>query len=221
VTELALTAPRGVDELYLARHDEVSPARPLMPGDVLAGVGGSHAMIVAHPCSMRGSGGRLRPRVAVAPVSDYQRLPLSAWPSGHFNVFPLPELLPEPCAAKLLELSSATREELEAAERVATLSDYGVYVFQQRFVFCLTRVVVGLDRLEEVSGHLLAEAELEEEWVDELTGGSDSTARSAQRAAFQTFLNGELRASLQQPLHRSEVRRTVRAEIARRRASEA
>lgn len=219
MTELPLTAPRGVDELYLARHDEVCPARPLMPGDVLAGLCGSHAMIVAHPCSMRGSGGRLRARVAVAPVSAYERLPLSAWPSGHYNVFPLPELLREPCAAKLLELASATREELQAAKRVATLSDYGVYVLQQRFVFCMTRVVVGLDRLEEVSGHVLAEAELEEEWVDELTDDDDPSAMSEERAAFQTFLDGDLRASLQQPLRRSEVRRTVRAEIARRRVA--
>jgi len=216
VTELPLTAPRGVDELYLARHDEVSLARPLMPGDVLAGVCGAHGMIVAHPCAMRGGGGRLRPRVAVAPVIAYQRVPLLAWPNGHYNVFPLPDLLPEPCAAQLLELDSATREELHAAERVATLSDYGVYVLQQRFVFCITRVVVGLDRLEEVSGHVLAEAELEEEWVDELTDGDDPSAMSEERAAFQTFLDGELRASLQQPVRRSEVRRTVRAEIARR-----
>jgi hypothetical protein len=78
VTELPLTAPRGVDELYLARYDEVSPARPLLPGDVLAGVCGSHAMIVAHPCAMRGGGGRLRPRVAVAPVIAYERVPLRA-----------------------------------------------------------------------------------------------------------------------------------------------
>jgi hypothetical protein len=132
-------------------------------------------------------------------------------------VFPLPELLPEPCAAQLLELDSATREELHAAQRVATLSDYGVYVLQQRFVFCIARVVVGLDRLEEVSGHVLAEAELEEEWVDELTDGDDASAMSEERAAFQMFLDGELRASLKQPLRRSEVRRTVRAEITRRR----
>lgn len=176
-------------------------------------------MIVAHPCSMRGSGGHLRGRIAVAPVRPYERVPLRAWPRGHFNAFPLPELLDEPSAALLLELTSVTGGELEAAERIAVLTDYGIYVLQQRFVFSLTRVVVGLEQFEQTSAHVLAEAELEEEWVDTLASDCTPEAVAEQRGAFQTFVDSELRASLKEPARRSEVRRTVRAEIRRRHAS--
>lgn len=55
-----LDKPETDDDLYLARGEEVPPARPLMTGDVFAGItipGVSDepaaGMAVTHPCSMR------------------------------------------------------------------------------------------------------------------------------------------------------------------------
>lgn len=224
MTEVRLARPRSVEDLYLARHADVSPARPLLTGDVLADVdiGVPHhgyILLAAHPCSMRGVGGALRPRIGAVPVRRYQELPLDSWPSGHFNAFPLPELFDEPHAAQLLELGSAAREALASAHRVASLSDHGIYVLQQRFVHSLTRVVVGLDRLEGSSGHVLAEAELEEEWVEKMADLDDSASVARETGAFQDFLGQEARDDLKLHDRRSGVRRVVRQEIdARRRA---
>jgi hypothetical protein len=223
VAVLPLATPRSVDELYLARREDVSAARPLLTGDVLADVDigvehDGHIMIVAHPCSMRGAGGQLRPRVAAAPIRAHQELPLQEWATGHFNVFPLPELFDPPRAAVLLELGTAKREDLHGAERVACLSDHGLYVFQQRFVHSLTRVVVGTEHFEAATGHVLAEAELEEEWVDRLADLDQLDSIAEQVAAFQGYLSADMRNDLRVPDHRAGVRRAVRQEIAGRKS---
>jgi hypothetical protein len=217
---LPLATPRSVDDLYLARDEEVSPARPLLTGDVLANVdiGVEHDghIVVAHPCSMRGARGQLRPRIGAAPIRSYQDVRLEDWPSGHFNVFPLPELFDQAQAVRLLELGTARREDLVAAQRVACLSDYGVYLFQQRFVHSLTRVVVGIEQFEDATGHVLAEAELEEEWVERLAELDSAESIANQVAEFQDFLGADLRNDLKIPERRSGVRRAVRQEISSR-----
>lgn len=154
---LPLAQPRSAEDLYLARGEDVSPARPVLPGDVFADVDigvehDGHVLVVAHPCSMRGAGGRLRPRLAAAPIRNSQDIPFEIWPAGNYNVFPLRELFERAKAASLLELSAASRDGLEHGERVACLSEHGIYVLQQRLVHSLTRVVVGLDQLEKASG---------------------------------------------------------------------
>lgn len=159
MADLPLAHPRDLDELYLARADEVPVARPVLPGDVFAAVeiGPDHdgyVLVVAHPCSMRAAHGQLRPRLAAAPIRSYQALPLDGWPNGHYNWFPLPELADgADFAASLLELGTAHSDALDRARRIACLTDRGIYLMQQRFVHSLTRVVVGLDVLERASGH--------------------------------------------------------------------
>jgi hypothetical protein len=218
---LPLASPRGVDDLYLARNEDISPARPILTGDVIAGVEigvehDGHVMIVAHPCSMRGAGGQLRPRIAAAPIRRYAELPLDDWPSGHFNVFPLPALFEHSQAVHLRELGTARRQDLAEAQRVACLSDYGIYLFQQRFVHSLTRVVVGIEQFEDATGHVLAEAELEEEWVERLADVDSAESIANQVAEFQAFLGPQMRSDLEIPERRSGVRRTVRQEISSR-----
>jgi hypothetical protein len=168
VAEVPLEKPRSVADLYMAVGDDVSPARPVLPGDVFEAVdiGLDHdgfVLLVAHPCSMRRGAGQLRPRIAAAPIRNHGNPPLEAWPERDFNWFPLPEVFEVGRAASFLELGSARSEDLLRERRIVSLSEYGIYVLQQRFVHSLTRVVVGLDRLGEASAHVLAECELEEE----------------------------------------------------------
>ena len=215
VPDVALAAPRSSEELYLARGDDVVPSRPILTGDVFADVErdtDDHdglAMVVAHPCSMRGRGGTLLPSIAVAPIRPYQTVPFERWPGGHFKVLPLPGLYGADDisrAVHLLELSAVLSSELGRSRRILTLSGRGIHVLQQRLVYSLTRVVVGLDRLQEQSAAVLLEAELEEEWVDELAEGDlDAAAQD-----FAAYMDGGHREALKDATLRSDTVRKVR-----------
>lgn len=221
---IARGAPRDLDDLYLARGDEVPVTRPVMSGDVFTGVDvGAHdqeqglILVVAHPCSMRGAGGRLRPCLTVAPIRPYQAVPLQGWATGHHNVFPLPELTEDddaPRAASLLELATAASTELRSDRRIASLTTRGVLLLQQRLVYSLTRVLVGLEQFEEQSAHVLLEAELEDEWVEALTDeGAGESEMSKQSAAFAAYMDDGHRDLLLDPARRTDVARAVRAEF--------
>jgi hypothetical protein len=226
VPDLPLACPRSLEDLYLERGDELAVSRPVLTGDVFSNVeidADDHdglVLVIAHPCSMRGARGRLRPRIAVAPIRPYQHLSFESWPAGHFNVFPLPQLLGDddpPRAASLLELSSARSHELVRERRVAALTTRGVHLLQQRLVNSLTRVVVGLELLDEQSAHVLLEAELEEEWVDDLASDLTPDVVAAQSEAFAEFMDSGLRSRLLEKEARTDVMREVRREIRTRR----
>src|SRR5215211_8489685 len=126
--DLPLAFPRSLEDLYLERGEDLSVSRPVLTGDVFREVeigADDHdglVLVIAHPCSMRGARGKLRARVAVAPIRRYQQIPFESWPTGHFNAFPLPQLLGNedlPRAASLLELASARSSELERARRAS------------------------------------------------------------------------------------------------------
>jgi hypothetical protein len=86
-------------ELYLARGGDVNPYRPLLTGDVfgdadIPGVQtGGMGIIVSHPCSMRGTGGRLQEALLMAAVASSHRIGKSAWETGYSGLMPLPDLL--------------------------------------------------------------------------------------------------------------------------------
>ena len=222
---LPLAAPRDAEELYLARGDDVPLARPLLPGDVLTNVDldfDDHdglVMVVAHPCAMRGRNGILVPRITVAPVRAHDAVRFDKWPDGHYRVLPLLQLHADDDsvgrAVHLLELSAARSERLDRAKRILALTDHGVHILQQRLVHSLTRVVVGLDQLQEQSSHVLLEAELEEEWVGELAG-EDGPELEQGSTAFAQFMDEGHRAALLDATRRTDTVRTVRAEIKRR-----
>lgn len=229
---LARGRPRNLHDLYLGRGEDVGLSRPVMSGDVFTGVDVSAAnhpggivMVVAHPCSMRGARGRLRPRLTVAPIRPYDDVPFERWPTGHNNVFPLPSLGgdgDQARSASLLELATADSAHLLRERRIAALTTRGVLLLQQRLVFSLTRVLVGLEKFEEQSAHVLLEAELEDEWVDALMGedADGEEAITAQSGAFAAFMDAGSRELLLDPERRSDVARAVRAEIrARSRSS--
>jgi hypothetical protein len=228
VADVPLASPRGLEDVYLGRAEEVARGRPVLTGDVFEGVEldledhGGLVMVVAHPCSMRANLGRLRPRVVVAPIRRHQHLPFRSWPGRDFDFFPLPQLLgdtDDPRATNLRELSTARSETLATEHRVAALCNRGIHLLHQRLVHSLSRVVVGLDVLEEHSGHVLLEAELEEEWVEELAGeDAGPEERQGASEAFAAYLDAGLRVALLERDRRSDVAREVRAELRRRRA---
>lgn len=174
-----LDRPPPVDELYIARGNPVEPWRPIMQGDVFRSVqvpglddvaaleGHELVMVLAHPCTMR-AGAQLQSRIQAVPVTPHQFVEPDRWPVGHFRHLPLPELVPGEApghhAACLGFFGMVDSRELQLGRRVACLSEVGVLLLQQRFIFSLTRARVGLDTLGAAVSGVLEEAELLEEW---------------------------------------------------------
>jgi hypothetical protein len=232
-----LDSPASEDEIYLARAGEVDPYRPICQGDIFGNVeipglaGRTRAMVLSHPCAMR-AGPRLRARVTVAPVSDHQNIPLAEWSTGHLRLMPLPVLdLEQPGqahAAKLEEPMTIASSNLALEDRLATLSNRGIVLLEQRYIHNHSRASIPLELLYEVSAAVLEELELQESWNLALVrpgveGGGDLTALLEQEAeAFdQVMLSAHedtrsLRELLQTSSERASVRRIVSRAIAER-----
>jgi hypothetical protein len=218
-----LAIPTSVEEIYLARG-EVAPHRPLLQGDVFAGVvipgvGIEHesALVATHPCTMR-KGAVLVERVKALPVTPYQELDLDQWANSHYRVFPLPDLIGGGHYAARFEIGMVQTADLTLDRRVATLSDRGMVMFQQRQIFADTRAVLTLARLQEVSAAVLAEAELLEEWNERLAGPGTLDQLELEACLFDDLLSekqsdGSLRDMLRDPSRRSHVRKVVRLAI--------
>ncbi len=159
------------DALYDERTD-VSRARPLLQGDVFDGVVlpgfGDDPMriqIVAHPCAMR-TGPSLTARITVAPVEPYQVVSGKAW-DGHPRVMPLAELVSgNHFAARFVDITACPAELLTKERRIATLSDRGIFVLQQRLIKHYTRVETELEVLRSQSAPVLTEAQLLWDWLE-------------------------------------------------------
>lgn len=120
---------------------------------------------------------------------------------------------------------------VDLSQRVATLSEEGLLLLQQRYVHCLTRVVISLPRFERQSAAVLAEAELLEEWNEALAsarvadGSTLVDAVDAEAVDFDGFMGspeqgGKTRRHLLGTAGgRPRIRREVRAEIDRRLAA--
>ena len=133
-------------DLYLARGDDVNPLRPLFTGDVVADAAipgvqdRGMAVVVAHPCSMRGKDAQLEPRALVASVVERDKIGRAAWAKGNFGLMPLPDLLEvgKLWVARLDDIGKALTADIMAGVRVACLSPFGVNLLQQRFIWRLT-----------------------------------------------------------------------------------
>jgi hypothetical protein len=222
---VSLDRPDDEEQIYRARGTDLSPARPLLTGDVLEdielpGQEERTAMIVAHPCSMR-RGVALAAKLTCAPVTNYQRIPPESW-NGHFNVFPLASFTPndEHRAARLDRLVSLDSADCGTEHRIACLEHSGIYLLQQRLIHCLARCKVKLSTIRASMEHVLEEAELQEEWVEMLAELDDPQSIAEQAEAFDAFLGGEdLRTLLRDANRRSGVVTRVTREIRTRAAA--
>lgn len=234
MSDVRLADPTQSDEIVL-EIGNVPPGRPVMFGDVFRDVpcmrGGAPeelVMILSHPCSMRGSGGTLKARVLTARIAEFpHKLRPEKWASGYFDHFPVFGLGSSdrtPHAVDLGELHAAKSDDLDVERRVVALSDYGVTVLLQRWIFQMSRDPVPLGDLDALIAPVMAEAELQEMWCEaartrarfcDEKADMESAART-----FQDFLgkrgDGGLRDQLQYPAKTGDVRRVVRAEIRKR-----
>lgn len=172
------------DSLYDERV-EISRARPLLQGDVFDGVvlpgfgeEPRKVQIVAHPCSMR-AGATLTPRVTVAPIDPHREVTGKGW-DGPPRLMPLPDLVDgENFATKFIDVTACPAELLTRDRRIATLSNRGIYVLQQRLVKHYTRVEMSLELLWRESAPVLTEAQLLWDWLERAHRGRTRHGRGA------------------------------------------
>lgn len=218
------------DILYRARGDEVSQTRPIFTGDVFTGVqlpgstGKTKArsvVILQHPCSMRTNGVDLAWQVLVAEVTNRKEIDEPGWVSGNYNLMPLPDIRPDVTnqnqhqAANLDNLYTVVPSLL--AMRIASLSPFGVNLLLQRWVHYSSRVVVPTYDFHEQTVAFYEEADLIEEWCDEL--GSDDLRAEAKACMdwLRADRDGETyQEMLHNPQSHSLIRRAMRAELKER-----
>jgi hypothetical protein len=176
------------EELYLARGEEVNPNRPLFTGDIVADVpvpgvqDGGPAIVIAHPCSIRGSSGSLLDRTLMGAVARHHRVSRQQWGDGFFDRMPLPDL-PHLgyCVAWLDRIGRAETALITRSSRLACLSEFGINMLQQRLVCHLTRAEIATFQFHEAFAHTMIEADLLEEWNDSLIAAGypieEATAR--------------------------------------------
>jgi hypothetical protein len=217
------------DDLYEERGG-VSYCRPILQGDIFAGVilpgfgaEPQRVQIVTHPCSMR-RGPVINERVQVAPIEKYQKVP--DW-NGHGRVMPLPDLYEDGVwhAAKFVDLTAVAAGELTVERRIASLSHPGIHLLQQRLVFHNTRLTLPLGDFREMSAPVLAEAEMQEMWVETALTEEARTAGTAEQAgvAFQAWLSeddGRRRKELGNEANYARLRKETRAAAAAQRPPE-
>lgn len=223
----SLELPLSVDDLWLSLGD-VPSARPCMQGDVFtsaAAVEEALVIVLTHPCSMR-AGSKLRPRQTVVAIKGIKppNNELS-WKTGHYDYMPLPGVKHPSIGngfpvADFREIESKATEELGCNNRVAALSHEGILHLQQRLAHHLTRAIIDLPTLARASDAVLAEADLQEEWVEGKTQTveDDSLEKAINAAAkgFQDLLdsdNQRLREKLRVNHTRPDATREIRRQI--------
>lgn len=204
------------ERLYLAVGSDMNPSRPIFTGDVIReveipGVGPTAAVVVSHPCSIRGHAGALEKQMLVAAVEVHQKQPSEKWSTGFFDRMPLPGL---PLAghfhvARLGRIGLAETADVARADRVACLSELGINQLQQRLVFHQTRLVVPTSTFHEAFSHTYEEAELLENWVTDL-----DSAMTDPVAAFETWIR-EGSPNRQERLRDHAERASIRRELGR------
>lgn len=209
--------------LYLAVGPDVNPYRPLFTGDIytevdIPGVGTSPAVVIGHPCSIRGRHGSLSERTPVATVEVHEELPVTRWSNGYFNRMPLAGL---PLGggfhvARLDQFGLALTRELLDGQRIACMSHPGINQLQQRMVFHQTRLEVPTHQFQGAFDHTYEEADLLEEWTTDLADIDERPGSS-----FESWMReGDPSRQDRMVVHeeRAPIRREMRAAITRRRS---
>lgn len=196
MSEKGLDATPGTPEepnwasLYRARGEEVSESRPVFTGDVFRDVPileatGSRitALVLQHPCALRLDGVNLVRRLLVAEVQESALIPFGEW-KGRYKIMPLPELdaAGGHFAAKLHEPHLVDPDTLHLNNRIACMSQVGVNLLLQRWVHHNSRVIVPTSNYQDVTAEQFEEADLIEEWCDELAVSSSEVKARTEAA---------------------------------------
>lgn len=217
------------EHLYDERR-EVARSRPILQGDVFAdvvlpGFGDEPrlAQVVTHPCAMR-RGPRLHPRITVAPVEAHALVGPNGW-SGSLRVMPLANLVDgEHFATKFVDITAAPSDLLGLDQRIASLSNHGIYVLQQRLVKHYTRLDVPIPVLRSESACVLEEAEQQRDWIETVLEEDDYTVENLdiENKAYDAWLSdGEpsRRELLKTDHNHTDIRRAAHQAAVERRES--
>ena len=133
------------------------------------------------------------------------------------NKMPLPDLAGEGHWAGSLDLVGLCAvEDLEASTRIACLSVVGINLLQQRLTCHLTRTEIPTHLFYEAFAHTFEEAELLEEWCNDLCDVGWSKGPAVQE--FDRFIRSEdptQQQRLRDPQLRMAVRQACRKEARR------
>jgi hypothetical protein len=126
------------------------------------------AVLVAHPCSIRGRNAHFREHMLTAAVRELSETPgAGAWTRGRFDQTPLPGLLGAGFhVGRFAEIGRALTRDLQESDRLACMSVFGVNLMQQRLIMNLTRFEVPTFNLLEAFAHTFEEADILEDWND-------------------------------------------------------
>lgn len=210
------------DALYDERGN-VSWGRPLLQGDIfddiiLPGFGDEpmKVQVVNHPCAMR-KGPSMLPRITVAPVEPHKQVKSQKDWDGNLRVMPLGELTDgKPYATKFVDVTAAPAVLLTRDRRIATLSHKGIYILQQRLIKHYTRFEVALELLRKESASVLAEAEMQWDWMEGVLTDEeliDVGTIDAEAAVFDSWLSQgdpSRRELLKQEVHHTDLRKMAR-----------
>ena len=220
---MSLEPAADPSRLYAAIGADVNPHRPFFTGDIfnevdIPGVGKVPAIIIGHPCSIRGKNGTLAEQTPVASVEEHTEIAARLWSNGYFKMMPLAGL---PLAgrfhvARLDRFGLAFTDDLRKAQRLAYLSHPGINQLQQRLVFHQTRLAVPTSQFHQAFDHTYEEADLLEEWSTEL-----ATIDTDPMSSFDSWIR-EGTPSRQERLknhqERAPIRREIGQEITRRKS---
>lgn len=174
-------------------------------------------MVLQHPCALR-RGALLVPKLLCAPVDVHAGL-RSDWAKESSRIMPLPDLRGDGVdyAADYVDLELLDSGLTETLLRIAVLSDHGVNLVSQRWVYHSSRVAIPTITFQEQIAGPLAEADLLTEWFDELGGLDD---RGALELSFHEWIRADSdteatsrQSMLDNPQKRSVIRREMRAQI--------
>jgi len=215
--------------LYRARGDEVLPSRPILTGDIFAGlplsgeagtVKARFVMVLQHPCAMRTDGVSLNWQLLVAEVTKRKEFGEADWADGNYSLMPLPELRPEVTtqarhqAASFDNLYLVSPAALNAGRRIACLSPFGMNLLLQRWVHYSSRVVVPTSVFQQQTEGSFEECDLIEEWCDASNASDPLVAAGECMRWLRANRNGtSYQDMLKDPQTRSTVRKALRAEL--------
>jgi len=210
-----LESPASPDDLYQARGEDVVllKHRPLFTGDVLRLGDGRLVALLQHPCSMR-HGTKLVPRLLGAGVQRWEQGAPSNW-NSHFRRMFLPRLnqghnwVINFDDIELVEAAAAV-----SAERTTVLSQEGVNLLVQRWLYHQSRVVVPTLRINEMISGQFDEADLTGDAVSELVeAGADPGEALAK--VDEWLDDGPRGATKREALYDPQKRSTVRTDLRR------
>ena len=219
------SSPDWAAELYLYRAGNVAEGRSIFTGDIffdveVQGIGAveqKNVLVIQHPCALRSNGVDLTDTLMVVEVVPHQLLKQSQW-LGFSRVMPLPDLVDssdEPHRAALFtSCYLVIPDSLDPVKRVACMTQFGVNLLMQRWVFHNSRVVVPTWKYNEVVSAQYEEADGIEDWCEIRASQGVRTSEATLEASSWLDDDGgggvSRRQLLENPQYRSHVRKAMR-----------